>query len=123
MRKKRIKCREGDGFAVPLRIGGYCVGLVARTNNKGLVYGYFFAPRYLTVADIDVTMIVQTSIVYRGKFGDLGINEGQWPLIGSLPNWTPRDWLFPPLVRVDELTERAWLSHYDDKTFECLGET
>lgn len=38
--------REGSRFAVPLRQGGYAVGLVARVNPRGVLLGYFFGPRH-----------------------------------------------------------------------------
>ncbi len=28
----------------------------------------------------------------------------------------------PPLIRVDEIENRAWLCWYDDRTFRCLRE-
>jgi hypothetical protein len=44
---RRIKYYEGQWFAIPLRTGGYGLGVVVRGGNKtkgGL--GYFFGPRY-----------------------------------------------------------------------------
>jgi hypothetical protein len=42
---ENIKYREGDWFAVPLRNGGFAVGLVARANPKAALLGYFFGPK------------------------------------------------------------------------------
>lgn len=41
--------REGDWLGVPLREGGYAVGLVARANPDGVLLGYFFGPRRMEV--------------------------------------------------------------------------
>jgi hypothetical protein len=43
---RKLPDSEGDGFAVPLRDGGYAIGVVARMDRKGSVLGYFFGPRY-----------------------------------------------------------------------------
>lgn len=37
----KINDREGDWFAVPLRKGGYAVGLIAHANPDGVLLGYF----------------------------------------------------------------------------------
>jgi hypothetical protein len=38
-------CEEGDLFAVPLRDGGYGIGVVARVGRRGVLVGYFFGRR------------------------------------------------------------------------------
>ena len=37
-----VRYREGDWFAVPLRDGGFGVGVIARANPKAALLGYFW---------------------------------------------------------------------------------
>lgn len=46
MAPRELAHREDDVFAVPLRDGGYGIGVVARRDGKRAVLGYFFDPRY-----------------------------------------------------------------------------
>ncbi len=46
---QNLPYQEGDWFAVPLRSGGYGVGLVARAPGNGIVLGCFFGTRYDTL--------------------------------------------------------------------------
>src|SRR5207247_10946755 len=39
---KKLPYEEGTRFAVPLRDGGYGVGIVARIGGRGVTIGYFF---------------------------------------------------------------------------------
>jgi len=49
----RVKYREGDWFAVPLREEGFAVGVVARANPNGVRLGYFFGPKRAVVPSGD----------------------------------------------------------------------
>lgn len=43
---KRLPYREGTWFALPLRKGGYAVGVVARMAPRGrIILAYFFGPK------------------------------------------------------------------------------
>jgi hypothetical protein len=41
-------------------------------------------------------------------FGDLGLINGEWRLIGSMPNWQRGAWSMPDFVRRDPIGKRAW---------------
>lgn len=41
----KVNYREGDWFALPLREGGFAVGVIARANPEAALLGYFFGPR------------------------------------------------------------------------------
>ena len=56
------------------------------------------------------------------EFGDLGFLDGEWSILGSIPDWDRHEWPMPPRIRVDEEAGKAWLSYYDESTFECLKE-
>lgn len=129
MRTKRIKYREGDWFAVPLRSGGYALGILARGSLRvkgGL--GYFFPSRYdhpPTAAD--VAHLTAQQAIYIHWFGDLGIIEGRWPLIPSDRSFSRADWPVPRFGRVDMFnSELGWITEYrqdDEGSRVPLAET
>jgi hypothetical protein len=111
----RINYREGDWFAVPLRGGGFAVGLIARANPGGVLLGYFFGPRRSEApAREDLAALRPGDAVLVRKFGHLGIVQGKWPLLGQLDGWDRRDWPTPVFVRYEELTGRSFRVFYDD---------
>jgi hypothetical protein len=111
----KVKYREGDWFAVPLRDGGFGVGVIARANPKAVLLGYFFGPRRSEVPSLDdVAVLKPGDAVLVRKFGHLGIVEGKWPLLGRLDDWDRRDWPTPVFVRYEELTGRSFRVFCDD---------
>jgi hypothetical protein len=86
----RVRYREGDWFAVPLRDGGYSGGLIARTNPGGVLLGYLFGPLRSEIPELeDVAGLRPGDAVLIGKFGHLGIVQGKWPLLGRVDGWGP----------------------------------
>ncbi len=118
---KKINYSRGTHFAVPLRDVGFARGVVARMDGKGGVFGYFFGPRLSSAEEAKSTaaMAPDAAILLR-DVGDLGLVDGKWPIFGQLPDFTPDAWPMPPRIRVDEVSGKAWLSYYDEDTFECL---
>jgi hypothetical protein len=107
--------RPGDWFAVPLRNGGFAVGLIARANRQGVLFGYFFGPRREAVPGLDeVGELGPADAVLVGRFGHLGLKRGTWPIIGRSADWRSADWPMPALVRYEELTGRSFQVFYDD---------
>ena len=103
---------EGDLFAVPLRDGGYGVGLAARTRGDGIVVGYFFGRRF--DAPPEAGEVDPADVVWIHSFGDLGLIEGEWPVIGRLPGWRREDWPMPAFGRRESLTGRLLRVEYPD---------
>src|SRR4051812_7304936 len=93
-------CQEGDLFGVPLEGGGYGVGLVARSNQEGVVVGYFFGERFLHTPDASelATLDLGDAVLVK-TFGDLGLLRSEWPVIGQLPGWRREDWPMPAFGR------------------------
>lgn len=117
-RKKHIKYSEGQWFAVPLKDGGYALGIIVRGSYKtkgGL--GYFFGPRYESVPDEQETWRKQPSdAVLIAWFGDLGIIWGNWPLIPSTRPFRRGEWPVPKFKRIDAIKpEKGWLVEYDQE--------
>jgi hypothetical protein len=80
----KVKYREGDWFAVPLRDVGYAVGLIARANPGGVLLGYFFGPRRSEVPGLeDVAGLRPGDAVLVRMFGHLGIVRGEVAVAGA----------------------------------------
>lgn len=119
-RRRKLNYDEGTCFVFPLGNGGFARGVVARMNGKGSVFGYFFGPRLASLSDANMDGLEPKKAIWLTRFGDLGFLENAWTVLGKLPHWNREEWPMPPLIRVDELENRAWLAFYDDKTFSCL---
>lgn len=112
----KVKYREGDWFAVPLRDGGYGVGLIARANPAGVLVGYFFGPRRERIPSLDELRDMKAADAdLVGRFGHLGITQGKWSMVGRHLNWNRSDWPMPVFVRVEELSGRAFNVFYADE--------
>lgn len=110
-----MRYAEGDWFAVPLRDGGYGVGLLARSNPKGALLGYFFGPKRQAVPSLDdVAPLKVGDSVLIGRFGHLGLKNGVWPIVGRAGTWDRVAWPTPVFFRFEELTGRWFLMFYDD---------
>ena len=73
---------KGDWFAVPLRSGGYATGVVARIVTKGILLGYFFGPRRVSIPPVnELVQAAAKDAVLVQRFGDLGIIQHGWPII------------------------------------------
>jgi hypothetical protein len=111
----RIGSHEGDWFAVPLRDGGFSTGVVARSNSKGVVLGYFFGPRWLNIPSIDVVDgLKKQYAVLVAHFSYLGLRSGRWPILGRAGNWDRTQWSNLRFVRYEELSGRTFAVYYDD---------
>jgi hypothetical protein len=91
-------------------------GVVARTASDGrLLFGYFFGPRLPLKAKTDISGLEPGNAVLRLRFGDLGLLNGLWPIIGKLPDWNPAKWPMSNAVRRDPLgIIQPVLVRYDD---------
>jgi hypothetical protein len=111
----KVKYREGDWFAVPLRDGGYGAGLIARASPGGVLLGYFFGPLRSEVPELeDVRELRPADAVLVRRLGHLGIMQGRWPLLGRVDDWDRREWPTPVFIRYEELTGRSFRVFYDD---------
>jgi hypothetical protein len=106
----------GDWFAVPLRDGGFGVGLIARMEPQGAVLlGYFFGPRRSALPDLgEVAKYRASDAVMVRRFGGLDLRRGAWPIIGRLPGWESHEWPMPVFGRQVEFEGVAWRVEYRD---------
>ena len=101
--------KEGTVFAFPLRKGGFARGIVARAAPEGAVlYGYFFGPKLSSPEEAQSDSLRPDTAVAQMIFGDLGLLNGEWKILGSLPDWQRDDWRMPDFVRRDPVGKRAW---------------
>jgi hypothetical protein len=112
----KLPYAEGSWFAVPLERGGFGLGLVARSTAKGcVIFCYFFGPKRTKVPALaEVKHLKPADALRRWRVGDLGLIEGDWPIIGKYPHWRRAEWRMPPFVRTDDLSRKSWRIHYDD---------
>lgn len=95
---------EGTVFLVPLRVGGYSRGILARKDSGGnILFGYFFAPRIETTSEVPFNDLSPRDALLRIRFGALGLRDGTWPILGRLPDWKRSDWGMPDFIRRDPL--------------------
>ena len=52
------------------------------------------------------------------RFGDLGIIEHEWPIIGPTPNWNRDAWPVPHFVRKDPILGDLYIVEYSDSLQE-----
>jgi|SRR5271157_6053791 len=119
MKNTHIKYSEGQWFAVPLRSGGYAIGIIVRGSYKtkgGL--GYFFGPKYAEVpSNIETLAKNKDNSILIGWFGDLGIINGDWPLIEGRKPFAREEWPVPKFYRIPPLPiEKAFVVEYDQDT-------
>ena len=107
---------EGTWFAVPLRNGGYAVGVVSRTTARGgIVLAYFLPRAWENPPSLkEVGSFRPDSATRVLRIGDLGLVQGLWPTIGWDPTWRRADWPAPAFIRKDDLSGRAWRVEYSD---------
>lgn len=111
----KLPYREGTWFAMPLRQGGYVVGRVARHSGDGCVLGYFFGPKRDTIPRLDeLGELAPHSAIRVMRFGDLGLLNGRWTVIGENPGWEKEEWPMPIFTRKDSVTKTAIIIIYDD---------
>jgi len=103
---------EGDVFALPLRDRGWALGVLTR-HDDSVGVGYFFGPR-LNEIPSSLPLLTPGRPLVIERFGDLGFCEGDWRILGRLPNWDSKAWPIPPFGRFDVSQRKAWRVHYRD---------
>ncbi len=119
--KAKLPYKEGDWIAVPLRHGGYAIGIIARARKGGkALIGYFFGPLHETMPTMDDTKGLKPSdAVLISNFGDFGLINGQWSVMGHSAPWNRADWPNPVFVRRDSLTGKPSKVYYAEDDPNC----
>ena len=113
---KKLPYSEGTWFAIPLRNGGFGVGVVARATRKGrVILAYFFGPRRDAVPSLsELEHLTPDKAICAICVGDLGLITGTWPIVGNLKSWDRSLWPMPVFVRRDPISRKAWKVYYSD---------
>jgi hypothetical protein len=101
----KLPYNEGSILLVPLvNGGGYACGVIARSTQAGkVIFGYFFGPRLASVVDLPSEEIDPSMAIFWARFGDLGLINHKWPVVGTVRNWNRNKWPMPDFVRRDPL--------------------
>ena len=107
---------EGSWFAVPLRQGGYAVGLVARMAPNGkIMLTYLFGPRRDTLPALpELAQLGPGDALKVLRTGDMALANGRWPVLGSVEPWEQSYWPMPAFLRRADSLRRAWRVSYSD---------
>ncbi len=113
---KVLPYREGSWFAVPLKSGGYGVGVVARTAPAGkIILAYLFGPRCDVLPGLgELAQYRPGDAVRRVRTGDLGLLNGTRRVIGETDGWDRLAWPMPPFIRRADSLKRAWRATYSE---------
>ena len=114
----KLPYAEGDWFAVPLRGGGFALGLAARADGKGGVIAYFFGPVTTSPPSLDSARDRRAEdAIMVGNIGDLGLVRGEWPVLGKIGPWDRGAWPVPTFVRRDAVSGRPAKVLYREPNF------
>lgn len=117
MSQNKRSYENGSIFCVPLRNDGYAIGLVARNDQRGLVFGYFFGPRLQSVPDaVDTSILMPQNAILVGQFGDNGLRKRKWKRIGAITPWCPEDWPMPLFTCAGKDDHHVTVTEYDENT-------
>jgi hypothetical protein len=114
--RRKLPYSEGDWIAVPLPQAGWSVGIIARSPRLGnILFGYFFPYWYELPPAFDVVSRFQPSqAVLIAMFGDLGILQGRWKVIGRSEIWNRFVWPMTSFAHYDLLNGRPYIREYTD---------
>jgi hypothetical protein len=92
--------QEGTWFAIPLRDGGYGSGLVARKAKRSkIIVSYLFGPKYLFIPGLpEVSNKNHESSLQIIMVSSLKLMNGEWPIIGTTPEWKRDLWPMPKFL-------------------------
>jgi hypothetical protein len=107
---------EGDAFGIPLEGGDWALGVVSRAAPGGrVVIGHFFGPRRHALPEGgELPDLKPENAVAVERFGDLGLFDGSWPVLGRVTGWRREDWPAPAFRRVDVVSGAVRRVMYDD---------
>jgi hypothetical protein len=106
----------GSFVAVPLRKAGFGIGVVSRLGRSRIGLGYFFGLRLSETPDLrQLPELRAENAVLVARFGDLGLRERRWLVIGSVPHWDPKEWPVPGFRREQSLTGEFFEVRYSDE--------
>lgn len=114
-RSSSVPYRRGDWVAVPLRDEGYAVGIIVQADGAGGVTGYFFGPLRLALPRLaELRSLHSSDAIYICNFGDLGLINREWPVIGGHEEWKQGGWPIPEFGYIEGPGGPAYKVTYKD---------
>jgi hypothetical protein len=100
------------------------VGLIARSKPGGrILLGYFFGPRREHLPSLnDVQGLTVKDAILVRRFGDLGLYNKEWPIIGPSASWNRKIWPMPSFVREDVVSGETTLIDYSEDDLTEVSE-
>jgi hypothetical protein len=111
---------EGTVVAIPVEPKGWVLGVYARVKkgrgSGGVPFGYFFGKVFDQLPDKSVIESLKAKdAILQSKFGDLGLIQGRWKIIGECKPWIRIDWPVPDMMYAsDEIFPYDQLIRYDE---------
>ena len=111
----RIISDNGDLFIVQQGDRRIAIGLIARGGKTAGKVGYFFRIEFYDNAPDKTALTLEPEqAIWIGKFGDLHILRGKWPLVGKLKDFTREAWPMPVFARHSETFNTNHICTYDE---------
>jgi hypothetical protein len=115
---------EGDFFAVPLKTGGFGLGIAVCIGSRGTVVGRFFGPVRDSVPTLDgLENLTENDAAHIEHFRDDGLRDGSWKVIGQHPEWDVYDWPIPKFGLFQSSSNEAAGQHFEIELDENLKAT
>jgi hypothetical protein len=64
-----------------------------------ILFGYFFGPFLNSPDEATLNGLKPEQAVLRLRFGALGLRNGKWPIVGTIPHWIRSVWPMPDFAR------------------------
>jgi hypothetical protein len=85
------------------------------------LFGYFFGPRLTSSAPVDLVSLRPEEAVLSMMFGDLGLYNRTWNVVGELAPWDRANWPMPKFQFKDPLINGRWaVRTYDEDDISKL---
>ena len=115
---------EGDFFAVPLKTGGFGLGIAICVGSRGTVVGRFFGPVRDSVPSLgDLENLTENDSIHIEHFRDDGLRNGSWEVIGQHLEWDAYDWPIPKFGWFQASSKEATGQHFEIELDENLKAT
>ncbi|SYZ34676.1 Imm51 family immunity protein [Propionibacterium australiense] len=110
-----VRFGEGDWFGLPVKGGGWALGVIARRRPRSsALLGYFFGPRRPEPPVLaDAEGLTAEDAVFVCIFGYLGFKKEQWLVLGKLEGWDRDAWPMPVFIQATKGSIRASRIYYD----------
>ncbi|HEX2605786.1 MAG TPA: Imm26 family immunity protein [Flavisolibacter sp.] len=114
-----MKARYDKGYIIclPLINNSYGAGLITRID-KPIILGCFINKRFDNIPEISLVeefLRNKKNIVLIKKFGSLGLDKGEWKILGKYSNWKEEEWPLSPFIKTDVISNKKYLEYYDDR--------